>query len=206
MSKNFPGRKRAQCSHGGNRRKVVKNPPLSGYSPQTAFRMAKRSTALQEAEALLRFNRPQRQVEPPSGFQTGQGRPILAIRKIGKAASCAAGTERFLRRKNHFSDRKSLPCSFCARKSAAFQQELVGWREGRIRKMLRFRPRRTATLLIENLRRGTRRGVVSPCSPQIVQKPSGKESCAKLLWPQQRKTVSIGDMASKTAYPRRKRW
>ena len=206
MSKNFPGRKRAQCSHGGNRRKVVKNPPLSGYSPQTAFRMAKRSTALQETKALLRFNCPRRQVEPPSGFQTGQGRPVLTIGKTGKVASCTAGTKRFLRRKIIFQGKNRFHAVSAPGNPQHFSRSWWGGGRRRIRKMLRFRPRRTVTLLIENLRLGTRRGVVSPCSPQIVQKPSGKESCAKLLWPQQRKTVSIGNMASKTAFPRRKRW
>ena len=43
-----------------------------------------------------------RRVENPSGFQAGEGRPILTVWKAGRIASCTAGTGRFLRRKIPF--------------------------------------------------------------------------------------------------------
>ena len=65
-----------------------------------------------------------------------------------RPAACTVGTGRFLRRKSHFPEQKSFPCSFCARKSLRFQQKLVRV-VGRLKTLwvFRFRPWRNCRWL-----------------------------------------------------------
>ena len=168
--------------------------------------MAKRSTVLQETEALSRFNRPRRQVEPPSGFQTGQGRPILTIGKTGKVASCTAGTKRFLSRKIIFQGKNRFHAVSAPGNPQHFSRSWWGGGRRRIRKMLRFRPRRTVTLLIENLRLGTRRGLFPRAAPRLSKNLPGRKAAQNFFGHSSGKRSVLGDIAPKTAFSRRKRW
>ena len=71
------------------------------------------------------FNRARRRVRREGCLPEGQASRFATGKAKSKISVCRRRGD-FCGGKSHFPEQKSLPCSFCARKSERFQQKLVG--------------------------------------------------------------------------------
>ena len=94
-------------------------------NPARRFRLSKTHGELERAEALSIINRARRRVRREGCLPEGQASRFATGKAKSKISVCRRRGG-FCGGKSHFPEQKSLPCSFCARKSERFQQKLVG--------------------------------------------------------------------------------
>ena len=92
---------------------------------QTEGAVKKPMAELERAEALSIINRARRRVRREGCLPEGQASRFATGKTKSKISVCRRRGG-FCGGKSHFPEQKSLPCSFCARKSERFQQKLVG--------------------------------------------------------------------------------